>query len=205
MMQIFLEKFSFSGKAFLHFKKLGIIIGEKRKMKNTLQQKHRHSKLFFIFLLVAGFTKAQEIKPGATKHVSWRTYFEPSKEKLDEGFIVFEAVVDSGFQMFAESQMPGLPVGMDIAIKDSKDFDLKGELISPKPQIAFSHTYNKPVAVYKGKVAFRQKIKLRSKNEFKLNATVENEELSKTEEIAWFKEEVVVSVRPPKGIRLRFL
>ena len=139
------------------------------------------------------------------KHVKWRTYFEPSKTNLNEGCLVFEAQVDSGWQMFAQNQLPQLPVGIEIMIKPTGNFTAMGMLTGPLPEIAFSHTYNKPVAVYKGKVQFRQKILLKSKEEFNVNAVVDNEEISKAEEIFYYKNDVVVNVKPPKGIRLKFL
>ncbi|MBC7864112.1 MAG: hypothetical protein IAF38_14140 [Bacteroidia bacterium] len=158
----------------------------------------------FLFTLCSSLFVKSQVK-ASDKHVFWKTYYEPSKENLNEGSIVFEAVVDSGFQMFARNQMPQLPVGIEIAIKKSKDFELKGELIAPLPAISFSHTYKMPVAVYKGKVQFRQKIVLKTKKEFVLNATVENEETSNTEKVVFYKNDVVVSVRPQKGVRLKFL
>jgi hypothetical protein len=156
-----------------------------------------------LFTVCSSLIVKSQVK-NSDKHVSWRTYFQASKENLGEGFIVFEAVVDSGFQMFAKNQLPQLPVGIEISLKSTDQYETKGELLSPKPEIAFSHLYNKPVAVYKGKVEFRQKIILKTKDEFKVSAVIENEEFSRTEEVVVYKNKMVVSVRPPKGVRLKF-
>jgi hypothetical protein len=144
-------------------------------------------------------------KKNNEKHVVWRTYFEPSKTNLDEGFIVFEARIDSGYQMFAHHQMPQLPLGVEFVIKPDLNFSLSGEIMAPKPEIAYSHAYEIPVAVYKGKVEFKQKIRIKSKKEFKVQATVENEEASMTEEISYQKDVFTVSVKPRRGVKLKFL
>lgn len=164
----------------------------------------KKSGMLLLFLLCTADELLSQ-KKSDEKHVQWRTYFEPSKTSLEEGFIVFEARVDSGYQLFAHHQMPQLPVGIEFVIKPDMNFTPVGEIIAPKPEISYSHTYEMPVAVYKGKVEFRQKIAIKSQKEFKIIATIENEEASKTEEIFYHKNTLSLNVRPPKGVRLKFM
>ncbi len=160
---------------------------------------------FFILLVFCSAKLMFAQKKNTEKHVVWRTYFEPSKTNLDEGFIVFEARIDSGYQMFARHQMPQLPLGVDFIIKPNADFSLSGDIISPTPTIAYNHAYETPVAVYKGTVEFRQKIKIKSQKEFDVQATVENEEASMTEEVCYQKDVLTINVKPRKGVKLKFL
>lgn len=179
-----------------YFFKNGTDIESKRVMKRTVIA------ALSIFLFCAGLSAQKKMLQ--EKHVSWRTYFEPSKTSLNEGFIVFEALIDSGYQMFAQYQMPQLPLGVDFKIQESRDFSLSGDIIAPKPEITYNHAYAMQVAVYKGRVEFRQKIIIKTSKEFKIDATVENEEASKTEEIIYQKDVLTVNVKPPRGVRLKF-
>ena len=162
-------------------------------------------KNILLLLTVAGINYGKAQTANEKKHVHWKTYYEPSKENLNEGFLVFEAVIDEGWQMFAQNQLPDLPVGIEIMIKESKNFTEEGLLSGPLPIISFSHKYNKPVAVYKGTVVFKQKISFKKKEEFKINVSLENEEFSEAEEITLNNLDVVINVKPSKGVRLKFL
>jgi hypothetical protein len=157
-------------------------------------------KKYFVALLIISC-----VAGNAQKHVLWQIYFEPSKENLLEGSIIFEARIDSGFQMFAHDQMPQLPLGVEFNLKHNLNFIPLGEIIAPQPELSFSHVYNMPVAVYKGTVRFSQKIKIKSQQAFAITAVVEDEETTKSEDICYEKNTFVINVKPSKGVRLKFL
>lgn len=126
----------------------------------------KKSLFLFVMILVSSFVQAQIIEP-----VEWSTAV--SKISETEYELVATATIDDKWHLYSQNVPEDGPVPTSFTYKSSGDYLKKGNTKEDK-----GHTVNDPVfemeiKYFEHKATFKQRIKLKSKVPFTVEATVE--------------------------------
>lgn len=111
-----------------------------------------------IFLLVVGLFLSFTASSQMLKPVKWTTAVK--KVSKTEAIVAIRATIDEGWHIYSQNVADGGPVKTTFAFKPSKDFQLVGKTIEPKPITKFEKTFDMNVSYFEKTVTFQQKVKL---------------------------------------------
>lgn len=128
-----------------------------------------HLKRLFLFSLLATLTLpavSQILDP-----VKWS--FSAKRISAEEAEIIFTATVDQGWYLYSQNLPEGGPVPTSFNFNESTAYTLVGNVTEPKPIEKFDEIFKMDLKFFKGKPAFRQKIKPASISSFKVAGYLE--------------------------------
>lgn len=114
-----------------------------------------HVALLFIFQGVNG----QILKP-----IKWS--FAAQKLGNSEALVFIKATIDKGWHIYSQKEVKGGPIATQIAFLKSKEFDMIGKTVEPKPIDKYDQIYKMNVFYFEREVIFQQRIKLKSNSGF---------------------------------------
>lgn len=85
------------------------------------------------------------------------------KTSSTEAAIYIKASINNGWHIYSINQKEGGPNKTVFSFTPSKDFDLIGKVIEPKPITKFEEVFDMNVMYFEKSVVFSQKIKLKAK------------------------------------------
>lgn len=111
--------------------------------------------LLFMFQSV----NAQILKP-----IKWS--FAIKNLGNSEAIVFIKATIDGGWHIYSQKQVVGGPVATHISFFKSKEFDMIGKILEPKPIQKYDQIYKMNVFYFEREVVFQQRIKLKSTSGF---------------------------------------
>ena len=129
-------------------------------------------KIYFIALicsiLTSTYTKitAQIIEP-----VKWTA----TVDKVEKGTaeLVMTANIEKGWHVYSQFLPDGGPIKTTFTFTPSDSFELVGEVAEGKPTEFYDKNFEMQLKYFSVKAEFSQKIKLKSKSDFKIEGNVE--------------------------------
>lgn len=109
--------------------------------------------VFSIIFFLSDSASAQIEKP-----VTWS--YKAIKKNQTEAIIYIKATIDSRWHIYSQSTKDGGPVKTTFTFSPSKDYNLVGKTIEPKPIIKYEETFKMNVGYFEKLVVFQQKIRL---------------------------------------------
>lgn len=126
-------------------------------------------KIFIFFFLVfasSNLSQAQMLNP-----VKWTFY---SEQKGDDATLFFKADIENEWHIYSQHTPDGGPLAMLFTFDESKNYELVGPVIEPKPHIEYDKTFKVDVWSFGGKQVFTQKVKLKG-TDFKITGRVDGQ------------------------------
>jgi thiol:disulfide interchange protein DsbD len=104
--------------------------------------------------------------------VKWKYTVE--KNGTENATLVITAKIDKGWHLYSQFVGDGGPIPTTIKFKSSNEFTLVGKTEeSPKPHTVYEELFGMKVPFFEGNATFKQKIKVTSAKDFKVNGTLE--------------------------------
>ncbi len=104
--------------------------------------------------------------------VKWKYTVEKNGTK--NATLVITAKIDKGWHLYSQFVGDGGPIPTTIKFKSSNEFTLVGKTEeSPKPHTVYEELFGMKVPFFEGNATFKQKIKVTSAKDFKVNGTLE--------------------------------
>jgi thiol:disulfide interchange protein len=136
------------------------ILFRKNKMKKT-------TFFLFILFLLPFLSNAQVLEP-----VKWS--FKVEQAKPEEATLIFTANIDKGWHLYSQDVPPKGPIPTTFTFTKSKDFELVGKVKESKSITEKEELFeNMTLKYFADKATFSQKIKVLSKKDFSVKASVE--------------------------------
>jgi|694.fasta_scaffold01605_15 thiol:disulfide interchange protein DsbD len=104
--------------------------------------------------------------------VKWKYTVE--KNGTENATLVITAKIDKGWHLYSQFVGDGGPIPTTIKFKSSNEYTLVGKTEeSPKPHTVYEELFGMKVPFFEGNATFKQKIKVTSAKDFKVNGTLE--------------------------------
>lgn len=104
--------------------------------------------------------------------VKWKYTVE--KNGTENATLVITAKIDKGWHLYSQFVGDGGPIPTTIKFKPSKEFTTVGKTEeSPKPHSVYEELFGMKVPFFENNATFKQKIKVNSTTDFKVNGTLE--------------------------------
>ena len=124
-------------------------------------------KLIFIFLLtVCGFSYAQIHNP-----VKWTTSVKKISDKESE--LIVTATIKYDWHLYSQNIPKGGPLPTVFTFKGNENYLKKGNTTEGDGHVVDDPVFEMKIKYFDTKAIFKQKIRLKSQNTFKINGTVE--------------------------------
>ena len=133
-----------------------------RKISNMIKHK--------IILTIAAVATWFSLKAQTYSPVKW--YYTITTLNNTEAIVYIHARIDLGWHIYSQNVPAGGPVKTEIEFYPSKDYELIGKPIEPKPIILYYDVFNMNVGYFENEVTFKQKIKILTKGS-KINGFIE--------------------------------
>ncbi len=120
-------------------------------------------------ILIPFFSFSQVLTP-----VKWT--FRVEQTKPEEATLFLIATIDHGWHVYSRNnpQPPNGPIGTTFTFTKSQDYQLMGDVTEPNPiEEKDSQFDNQTLRYFEHKAVFKQKIKVLSKNDFKVTGSLE--------------------------------
>lgn len=124
-------------------------------------------KLFtFLLLAAVALTSFGQIKEPS--HWTYKVKDLPN----NEAEIQMICQLDDGWHIYSQYTDPNGPIALEVTFDKSKDYQLVGKVLEPKPHEENDPTFGCVVKSFSGKVTFRQKIKKLSDKDFTVSGSL---------------------------------
>lgn len=134
-------------------------------------------KVVLIFALI-GFT-ISSVKCQIVKPVKWTVASKKMNSK--EAVIFVKATINDGWHIYGLNVPIGGPDATKFVFGKSKDFDLVGKVLEPKPKSKYEEVFKVTVPYHNKEVIFQQKIKLNSSTPVRVSGKVSFMSCDKTQ------------------------
>lgn len=124
-------------------------------------------KVFIFFFLIGSVASAQIHKP-----VVWDT----SVEKINDSDynLIISATIEDGWHLYSQNVPEGGPIATTISITEDKDkFQLIGATSEDEGHEEFDNVFRMKIKFFEKKASFKQKIRLLTNDEIKIEGTLE--------------------------------
>ncbi|MGE8291551.1 MAG: protein-disulfide reductase DsbD domain-containing protein [Sphingobacterium sp.] len=131
-----------------------------------------------LMLALIGFT-ISSVKCQIFKPVKWT--FASKKINSNEAVIFVKATMDAGWHIYGLNVPQGGPEATKFVFTKSKDFNLIGKVLEPKPKSKYEDVFKVNVPFHDKEVIFQQKIKLNSSTPTRISGKVSFMSCDKTQ------------------------
>lgn len=123
-------------------------------------------KITLLFLLISFTGFSQILEP-----VKWET----SVEKISdyEYNLIFTATIDDSWHLYSQKIPENGPLPTQFKLNPNSNYKPSGEPSEEKGLIVFEEVFDMKIKYFEKKAVFIQNIKVISKNDFKINGTIE--------------------------------
>ncbi len=99
---------------------------------------------------------------GAFAQVYNPVKWEVASKKLNnkEAVIFIKAKIQSGWHIYSQTVGEGGPIATNFTFSPSKDFQVQGKTLEPKPKTKYEDVFKMNVPYFDNEVVFQQKVKL---------------------------------------------
>ncbi|PHR49090.1 MAG: disulfide bond formation protein DsbD [Fluviicola sp.] len=126
----------------------------------------------YIFSLVVVFiTTFLFSQQSANDVTKWKTSVEQEKG-AEEATLCIEAVLDDGWYGYSIKETPNGPLPTDFTFDESEDYELIGEMSEKGMKKGYDKVFEADVRKFYPSGTFKQKIKVKSKSDFILTASI---------------------------------
>lgn len=126
----------------------------------------------YIFSLVIVFTTSLLFSQQSANDVTkWKTSVEQEKGS-EEATLCIEAVLDDGWYGYSIKETPNGPLPTEFTFDESEDYELIGEMSEKGIKKGYDKVFEADVRKFDPSATFRQKIKVKSKSDFILTASI---------------------------------
>lgn len=134
---------------------------------NIQKMKKRFLTLSLLSILISGSILSQVLTP-----VQWTFYLEePGAEEVE---LVFEASIDETWHLYSLDIPAGGPIPTSFAFVESDNYERIGEVIEvSEADRVYDSSFDMEVGMFSDKAVFKQKIKVLSKEKFRIEGYVE--------------------------------
>ncbi len=122
--------------------------------------------ILVIALLTSTFAQAQILKP-----VKWST--SVTKISDTEYELVATATIESKWHLYSQNVPEGGPIATSFTFKGNGNYLKKGNTLEDKGHMVDDPVFGMQIKFFENKASFKQRIKLKEKVPFKVDATVE--------------------------------
>ncbi|MEI8203828.1 MAG: thioredoxin family protein [Bacteroidota bacterium] len=128
-------------------------------------------KPFRLLLLVPLFLLSLTANSQILKPVKWT--FSSKITAPNEALILFTATIDNKWHLYSQNVPPDGPIATSFTLEKSKDYQLVGKVVEPKPISEFDDAFKMTVKYFTKKAIFTQKIKFTSSKDFVFKGKLE--------------------------------
>jgi len=118
-------------------------------------------KILILLLLVTTISYSQILEP-----VKWTT--EAKKISDTEYELIINAKIDPNYHLYSQKVPDDGPLPTVFIFEKSNDYELIGNTTEEKGHIVYDPVFKLKIKYFDKKVTFRQRIKLKNKNNFKI-------------------------------------
>ncbi len=127
-------------------------------------KKHLLFPTLALLMLISG-VNAQMMEP-----VKWSTSVK--KTSNNEAELILTATMEEGWHLYSQDIPEGGPVPTEFSFKPNENYELTGKVIEPKPIEENDPNFKMILKFFDKKATFKQKIKIKSKQSFKIKGEV---------------------------------
>ncbi len=122
--------------------------------------------IFLFFLIISGMANAQIFNP-----IKWSTKVEKLSDTEYE--LIATAKIDPSWHLYSQNVPEDGPIATTFTFKGNGNYLKKGNTKEDKGITVDDRVFDMKIKYFEDKASFKQRIKLKSTNAFKVNATVE--------------------------------
>ena len=122
--------------------------------------------IFLLALLAFSFSQAQILKP-----VKWST--SVSKISETEYELLAVATIEPNWHLYSQNVPENGPIATSFTFGGNSNYLKKGNTLEDKGHTVDDPVFGMPIKFFENKASFKQRIKLKGKVPFKVDATVE--------------------------------
>jgi len=122
--------------------------------------------ILFLVFIVAGQVQSQIVEP-----VKWTSSVK--KISSTEYELIATATIQKGWHLYSQSAPKDGPVATSFTFEGNGSYLKKGNTSEDKGHTVQDPIFNMQIKYFENKASFKQRIKLKLKTGFKINATVE--------------------------------
>ena len=126
----------------------------------------------YIFSLVIVFTATFLYSQQSSNDVAkWKTSVD-QVEGSGEATLIIEAIVDEGWYGYSKDEVPNGPLPTEFVFDESSDYELVGEMTESGMKKVYDEMFEAEVKKFNPSATFKQKIKVKSENDFIITASI---------------------------------
>lgn len=123
-------------------------------------------KIFFLLLLITTSSYSQIIEP-----VKWTT--ETKKISESEYDLIIHATIEQNYHLYAQKVPDNGPLPTIFIFEENSNYELIGTPTEGKGHTAYDPTFKLNIKYFDTKAAFKQRIKVKTKNKFNIIGEIE--------------------------------
>ena len=123
-------------------------------------------KIFYLLLLITTVSYSQILEP-----VKWTT--ETKKISDSEYDLIIIATIESNYHLYSQKIPDNGPLPTIFIFEKNNDYELIGSTTEEKGQTVYDPTFKLKIKYFDTKATFRQRIKVKNKNKFKIVGEIE--------------------------------